>query len=143
MLFLCLFLKGGDNLTPSEAILEIIFKIKTIRADTKINEDCLKIYVEKLVLDILDYCHRNDFPPALVFTCIDLINKRIDDEQAKLEGSSSLKSIEAGDTKFEFSVSAAIASGILSDLDFDSIKPKLNLYRKIAGFGSCCHHQHN
>ena len=135
-------LKGGDNLTPSEAILEIIFKIKTIRADTKISEDCLKIYVEKLVLDILDYCHRKDFPPALVFTCMDLINKRIDDEQAKLEGSSSLKSIEVGDTKFEFNINTAIASGILSDLDFDSIKPKLNLYRKIAGFSSCRHH-HN
>ena len=142
MLFLCLFLKGGDNLTLSEAISEIIDKIKIIRADTKINEDCLKIYVEKLVLDILDYCHRKDFPSTLVFTCMDLINKRIDDEQAKLEGSSSIKSIEAGDTKFEFSVNAAIASGILSDLDFDSIKPKLNLYRKIAGFGSCRHH-HN
>ena len=142
MLFLCLFLKGGDNLTPSEAILEIIFKIKTIRADTKINDDCLKIYVEKLVLDVLDYCHRKDFPSTLVFTCMDLINKRIDDEQAKLEGSSSLKSIEVGDTKFEFNINTAIASGILSDLDFDSIKPKLNLYRKIAGFGSCRHH-HN
>ncbi len=124
-------------MTPSEAILEIIDKIKIIRADTKINEDCLKIYVEKLVLDILDYCHRKDFPSTLVFTCMDLINKRIDDEQA----SSSIKSIEAGDTKFEFSVNAAIASGILSDLDFDSIKPKLNLYRKIAGFSSCqCQH---
>lgn len=136
-------LKGGDNLTPSEAILEIIFKIKTIRADTNISEDCLKIYVEKLVLDILDYCHRKDFPPALVFTCMDLINKRIDDEQVKLEGISSLKSIEAGDTKFEFNVNTTIASGILSDLDFDSIKPKLNLYRKIAGFYSWHHHQHN
>ena len=128
-------------MTLSKAISEIIDKIKIIRADTNINEDCLKIYVEKLVLDILDYCHRHDFPPALVFTCMDLINKRIDDEQAKLDGSSSLKSIEAGDTKFEFNVNTAIASGILSDLDFDSIKPKLNLYRKIAGFSSCqCHH---
>lgn len=130
-------------MTLSEAISEIIDKIKIIRADTNINDDCLKIYVEKLVLDIFDYCHRKDFPPALIFTCMDLINKRLDDEKAKQEGSSSLKSIEAGDTKFEFNVSAAIASGILSDLDFDSIKPKLNLYRKIAGFGSCCHHQHN
>lgn len=30
----------------------------------------------------------------------------------------------------------------INDLDFDSIKPRLNLYRKIAGFGSCRHH-HN
>lgn len=43
---------------------------------------------------------------------------------------------------FEFNVAAAISSGVLNDLDFDSIKPKLNLYRKIAGFGSCRHH-HN
>lgn len=129
------------HLTINEAVADIVTKIKTIRGDTNVNENCLKIYVEKLVLDILDYCHRKDFPSTLVFTCMDLINKRIDDEQAKLEGSSSLKSIEAGDTKFEFSVSAAIASGILSDLDFDSIKPKLNLYRKIAGFSSCqCQH---
>lgn len=129
------------HLTINEAVADIVTKIKTIRGDTNVNENCLKIYVEKLVLDILDYCHRKDFPSTLVFTCMDLINKRIDDEQAKLEGSSSLKSIEAGDTKFEFNVSAAIASGILSDLDFDSIKPKLNLYRKIAGFSSCqCQH---
>lgn len=76
-----------------------------------------KIYVEKLVLDILDCCHRKDFSSTLVFTCMDLINKWIDDEQAKLKGNSSLKSIEAGDTKFEFNVNTAIASGILSDLD--------------------------
>lgn len=135
-------LKGGDNLTPSEAILEIIAKIKTIRGDTKIDEAVLSIYVEKLVSDILDYCHRDDFPRALTFTCVDLINKRISDEQTAAEGAAQLKSIEAGDTKFEFNVAAAISSGVLNDLDFDSIKPKLNLYRKIAGFGSCRHH-HN
>ncbi len=135
-------LKGGDNLTPSEAILEIIAKIKTIRGDTEIDEAVLGIYVEKLVNDVLDYCHRHDFPRALTFTCMDLINKRIDDEQTAAEEDAQLKSIEAGDTKFEFNVAAAISSGVLNDLDFDSIKPKLNLYRKIAGFGSCRHH-HN
>ena len=67
-------------MTLSEAISEIIDKIKIIRADTNINEDCLKIYVEKLVLDILDYCHRKDFSLTLVFTCMDLINKRLDIE---------------------------------------------------------------
>ena len=128
-------------MTPSEAILEIIAKIKTIRGDTEIDEAVLGIYVEKLVNDVLDYCHRHDFPRALTFTCMDLINKRIGDEQTAAEGAAQLKSIEAGDTKFEFNV-AAISSGVLNDLDFDSIKPKLNLYRKIAGFGSCRHH-HN
>lgn len=128
-------------MTPAEAVADIIAKVKTIRGDTEIDEAVLSIYVEKLVNDVLDYCHRHDFPRALTFTCMDLINKRIDDEQTAAEGAAQLKSIEAGDTKFEFNV-AAISSGVLNDLDFDSIKPKLNLYRKIAGFGSCRHH-HN
>lgn len=129
-------------MTPSEAVADITAKVKIIRNDTTIDEAVLSIYVEKLVNDILDYCHRHDFPDTLIFTCVDLINKRICDEQASTEGTNALKSIEAGDTKFEFNVGTAITSGILSDLDFDSIKPKLNLYRKIAGFGSC-RHQHS
>lgn len=128
-------------MTPAEAVADIIAKVKTIRGNTEIDEAVLGIYVEKLVNDVLDYCHRHDFPRALTFTCMDLINKRIGDEQTAAEGAAQLKSIEAGDTKFEFNV-AAISSGVLNDLDFDSIKPKLNLYRKIAGFGSCRHH-HN
>lgn len=134
--------KRRDIMTPAEAVADIIAKVKTIRGDTEIDEAVLGIYVEKLVNDVLDYCHRHDFPRALTFTCMDLINKRIDDEQTAAEGAAQLKSIEAGDTKFEFNVAAAISSGVLNDLDFDSIKPKLNLYRKIAGFGSCRHH-HN
>lgn len=133
--------KRRDIMTPAEAVADIIAKVKTIRGDTEIDEAVLGIYVEKLVNDVLDYCHRHDFPRALTFTCMDLINKRIGDEQTVAEGAAQLKSIEAGDTKFEFNV-AAISSGVLNDLDFDSIKPKLNLYRKIAGFGSCRHH-HN
>ena len=133
--------KRRDIMTPAEAVADIIAKVKTIRGDTEIDEAVLGIYVEKLVNDVLDYCHRHDFPRALTFTCMDLINKRIGDEQTAAEGAAQLKSIEAGDTKFEFNV-AAISSGVLNDLDFDSIKPKLNLYRQIAGFGSCRHH-HN
>ena len=134
--------KRRDILTAAEAVADIIAKVKTIRGDTEIDEAVLGIYVEKLVNDVLDYCHRHDFPRALTFTCMDLINKRIGDEHTAAEGAAQLKSIEAGDTKFEFNVAAAISSGVLNDLDFDSIKPKLNLYRKIAGFGSCRHH-HN
>ena len=128
-------------MTPAEAVADITAKIKTIRGDTEIDEAVLGIYVEKLVNDVLDYCHRRDFPRALTFTCMDLINKRIGDEQTAAEGAAQLKSIEAGDTKFEFNVAAAISSGVLNDLDFDSIKPRLNLYRKIAGFSSCRHHR--
>lgn len=124
-------------MTPKEAITDIVAKVKTIRGGTEIDEELLSIYVEKLVNDILDYCHRCDFPNTMIFSCVDLINKRLSDEQAVAEGSAHLKSIEAGDTKFEFNVNTAISSGVLSDLDFDSIKSRLNLYRKIAGFHIC------
>ena len=49
-------------MTKNEAIADIIFKVKTIREDTSINDGSLTIYVEKLVNDVLDYCHRRDFP---------------------------------------------------------------------------------
>ena len=106
--------KRRDIMTPAEAVADIIAKVKTIRGDTEIDEAVLGIYVEKLVNDVLDYCHRHDFPRALTFTCMDLINKRIDDEQTAAEEDAQLKSIEAGDTKFEFNVAAAISSGVLN-----------------------------
>ena len=81
-------------MTPAEAVADITAKIKTIRGDTEIDEVVLSIYVEKLVTDILDYCHRHDFPRALTFTCMDLINKRIDDEQTAAEEDAQLKKVE-------------------------------------------------
>ena len=77
-------------MTPAEAVADITAKIKTIRGDTEIDEVVLSIYVEKLVNDVLDYCHRHDFPRALTFTCMDLINKRIGDEQTAAEGAAHL-----------------------------------------------------
>ena len=91
---------------------------------------------EKLVMDILDYCHRDDFPVALVYTAVDLVNKRlddlqsVDDEDGGIPTRGPLSSIKMDDTEFSFAVNNVSASGVLSDYDFDSIKAKLNLYRK-------------
>lgn len=97
-----------------------------------------------MVLDILDYCHRDDFPDALVYSCVDLILKRLSDAETVVEDENSdttvlpLSKIKMDDTEFSFytgaikSTTAPDNVGLLSDLDFDSIKPKLNLYRKLV-----------
>ena len=102
------------------------------------------MWIEKLVLDILDYCHRTDFPEALIYTCVDLILKRLNDSELAAEDSDTsvaalpLSEIKEDDTSYKFDTSFAVKTtatdnvGLLSDLDFDSIKPRLNLYRKVV-----------
>lgn len=99
------------------------------------------------MLDILDYCHRADFPEALIYTCVELILKRLADSELAAgntdeEGNVTLplSEIKMDDTSFKFHTGALRATtaadnvGLLSDLDFDSIKPRLNLYRKPVSF---------
>lgn len=121
-----------------EAVQAILEKLKLLRGAEKLNEVQATFATEKLVMDILDYCHRKDFPVALVYTAVDLVGKRLDDLQSSAdeaeEGDIStrgpLSSIKMDDTEFSFAVNSVSASGVLSDYDFDSIKAKLNLYRR-------------
>lgn len=120
-----------------EAIQTILEKLKLLRGAENLNEVQATFATEKLVLDILDYCHREDFPVALVYTAVDLVGKRLDDLQADSEedGISArgpLSGLKMDDTEFTFAVSNVSATGVLSDYDFDSIKSKLNLYRKVV-----------
>lgn len=115
-----------------EAVEAIAAKVKAL-SKAEIDETTLAFATEKLVADILDYCHRDDFPEALVYTVTDLVLKRLQDESnAEEYGTTPLSSLEMGDTTFNFSVSNVSTSGLLSDADFDSIKPKLNLYRRVV-----------
>ncbi len=127
-------------LEQTEAIQRITEKVLQLESQRELNSDLLAFYVEKLVNDILDYCHRNDFPEGLVYTAVDLIRKRISDE-AEAAGNSGefgvavkgpLASVKMDDTEFKFAVKSADLSGCLSDLDLESIKPKLRLYRKVV-----------
>lgn len=75
---------------------------------------------------------------ALVYTAVDLVGKRLDDLQSSADEAEEgdiptrgpLSSIKMDDTEFSFAVNSVSASGVLSDYDFDSIKAKLNLYRR-------------
>ncbi len=134
--------KEGEAMQKDTAIAFIVSKVKTVYGDTDISEGALSFYVEKLVNEVLGYCHRHDFPEPLLFTCVDLIVKRLKDEEADTNGDGDLKSLKMDDTTFEFNTATKVNIGILSDMDFDSIKPKLNAYRKLplAVGGRRCHH---
>ena len=88
------------------------------------------LYAKKLVADVLDYCHRDDFPKGLVCACADLLVKRVSDTADDTKG---LKSIKMDDTQFDFA-HGDVTAGTQADADFETIRPKLNLYRKIGGW---------
>lgn len=122
-----------------EAVQAILEKLKLLRGAEKLNETQATFATEKLVMDILDYCHREDFPATLVYTAVDLVGKRLDDLQSSAEAEEGdipnrgpLSSIKMDDTEFSFAVNSVSASGVLSDYDFDNIKAKLNLYRRVV-----------
>ena len=50
-----------------------------------LDEGLLTFYVEKLVADILAYCHRSDFPDALIYSAVDLIRKHLADEESSAD----------------------------------------------------------
>lgn len=126
-----------ELLTKTEAVSLILEKLRLLRGAENLNEVQAEFAAEKLVSDMLDYCHREDFPMALVYTAVDLVGKRLEDMQDDADSQgisvrSPLSSIKMDDTEFSFAVENVSASGVLSDYDFDSIKGKLNIYRKVV-----------
>ena len=130
-------------MTREEAIERIKQKILLILPENQLSEEILLFWIEKLVLDVLDYCHREDFPESLIYTCVDLILKRISDSETAAdydENGLPLSEIKMDDTSFKFStgtiktVTNPNNAGLLSDEDFNSIKPRLNLYRKLVSY---------
>ncbi len=128
-----------ELLTKTEAVSLILEKLRLLRGAENLNEVQAEFAAEKLVSDMLDYCHREDFPMALVYTAVDLMGKRLDDLSAQsdddgdlggISANGPLSSIKMDDTEFKFAVNNVDGCGLMSDYDFGSIKGKLNLYRK-------------
>lgn len=125
-------------MTKEEATQAVVEKVKRLAGEKAPDENLLTFAVEKLVADILDYCHRDDFPDVLVYTVTDLVRKRLADESAGEDSElgfstpGPLSDIKMDDTEFRFAVNNVNATAVLSDLSFDAIKPKLNLYRRVV-----------
>ena len=122
---------AGKFISSDEAETAIVETAKVLLQDgSTLNDAQYGIYAAKLVGDVLDYCHRDDFPKALVYTCADLLVKRVNDVADDTKG---LKSIKMDDTQFDFA-HGDVTAGNQADTDFETIRPKLNLYRKIGGW---------
>lgn len=98
----------------------------------------VEFYINKFVGDILAYCHRRDFPKPLIFLVVELILKRLQDELSAAESglgtNAPISEIKMGDTTYKFAVESVDVNACLSTLQFDTIKPTLNLYRKIKAY---------
>ena len=108
------------------------------------HQKTLEFRISKLVEDILAYCHRWDFPESLIYTAVELILKRLDDilaaakYAAENEGNAPLSKVKMDDTEFDFDTSVQVAlqkvdiNSIVDEKLFDSLKPRLNLYRRVC-----------
>ena len=125
-------------MTQEEAVQSILTNAKRLKPDLDTESGAILFYAEKLTGDILAYCHRKDFPAQLVYTAVELILKRLEDEDTdEINGvtiKGPLSSLKMDDTEYKFAVSSVSAVGTMAEEDFNTIKPKLNLYRKLAGF---------
>ncbi|WP_437795533.1 hypothetical protein [Mitsuokella multacida] len=122
---------AGNFISSDEAETAIVETAKVLLQDgSTLNDAQYGIYAAKLVGDVLDYCHRDDFPKALIYTCADLLVKRVNDAA---DDTKVLKSIKMDDTQFDFA-HGDVTAGNQADADFETIRPKLNLYRKIGGW---------
>ena len=83
----------ADKLISSdEAETMIVETAKVLMQDgSTLNDAQYGIYAAKLVGDVLDYCHRDDFPKALVYTCADLLVKRVNDAADETKGRKYIK----------------------------------------------------
>lgn len=104
--------------------------IKSVGSDGVIDHTELELFAEKFVLDVMDYCHRNDFPRTLAYTGAELAIKYIADSASNGQGP--LKSLKENDVEFEWAVGEVSPIGCISEHNFNSIRPKLNLYRKVV-----------
>ncbi|EKU79156.1 hypothetical protein [Veillonella seminalis] len=114
-----------------ETAIEQIINRLIVSADFDGVTPLQRLQIEQFVYDIVDYCHRDDFPTTLVLTVANLIAMHFITEPEHM-GTGPLKALEENDTRFEFAVADADTTDLLSNQLFGKIRPKLNLYRKLV-----------
>ena len=106
----------------------------TLAVELTARQATLNFYVTKLVEDILAYCHRRDFPEALLYTVVDLLIKQFKDEISvnDVGTNAPISEVKMGDSSFKFAVGTVDLSVVASEGLFNTLKTKLNLYRKVV-----------
>ena len=118
-------------LTPEEAITRIQEHLAVLRPDQAVDAK-LHLYVTRFVNDVLDYCHREDFPETLTYTAAEILAKCADGSGTAAGGP--LKRLKQNDTEFEFAVTEVSDADSLYEGCMAKIRPKLNLYRKLVQY---------
>lgn len=99
----------------------------------EVNAPKLEFYATKLVLDVLDFCNRDDFPEALLYTVAGALTNQFSAaaDSTLVGGDAPLKSIKQDDVEYTFAVAEKDTSLDEGTLMFNALKPRLNLYRKV------------
>lgn len=124
----------SEAVSPQEALSILTDLVLNLQPDAKPAR--VKFYAGKFIDDVLDYCNRHDFPVTLLFTAAELVAKRFEAEKAdELTGTTvPLKRVKQDDTEFEFAVENVSTAGLSADADFETIKPRLNMYRRMRAW---------
>ena len=114
-------------------------KITTLTQQLKPAADAatIEFFANKLVLDVLDYCHRDNFPEALIYTAAGALAKQFStasDGDGSATVNAPLKAITQDDVKYEFAVATAEVDTTFDAATtvFNSLKARLNIYRKLV-----------
>lgn len=118
-----------DKDSAIQRIIQLALSLKP-----NLNENDLTFRATKLVLDVLDYCHRADFPETLCYAVAGLLAKNLAGEgDGATSTDAPLKALTQDDTKFEWAVGEVDSTLSADELIFNALKPRLNLYRKVVG----------
>ena len=102
------------------------------------NKALLLFNIENLVIQVLDYCNRQDLPRALEMCIVEMFfNKIVSDnneQNIKDIDIKNLKSLKMDDTEFEFNYKEQSITEKDTNYFFEKLRPNLNIYRQIKGF---------
>lgn len=122
----------SESIPPQEALSILMDLVLNLLPDA--NPARLKFYAGKFIDDVLDYCNRLDFPVALLFTAAELLAKQFEAADELTGSTLPLKRVKQDDSEFEFAVENVSTAGLSSDADFEAIKPRLRLYRRVRAW---------
>lgn len=124
-------------MTPEQGKMKIRWLIKNLNEN--LNDFQVGFYVEKIVANVLSYCHIEYFPESLTYDAAEIITRFLSETAAAADSETSIASLEMplqkikqDDTEYTF-FQVDFYSGVFERM-FDALKPKLNLYRRLISW---------
>lgn len=131
----CTVYRDSRKLTPEKACEKIIAQVLKLRPE--LNKDLLIFYTEKIIAEVRAYCHLKHFPQPLIYAAAESIIMtlaELEENDGAITSSAPLSKIKQDDTEFTFAVNSTNAGISFSDLVFENLKPRLNLFRRMIAW---------